>query len=346
MNTLAKPMISVLLCSYNRAEKLNRCLSALAQQTIPADHYEIICVNDASTDSTRDIMLSALRKLPGLYVEHAKNRSLAAARNSALRAARGDLLFFINDDTYPEADCLEQHARAHRAAGRPIAVLGFVPFLGTLAQRAFSRALMDHGLYFPFSEMRQGVAYNFGYFITGNLSVPREVFSSDSSLFDEDFLRYGYEDIECGYRLWKNGLRVFYNPDAVCQHDHLVTIAQYRKRAYDNGTNILQVVAKHPELSAPLLGAEQLDEAKLAGWREFVETAESHVTGLVSELEKFEDVEIDDEKASSAEGMELIKQIAEGTRLIREFDQTKCFLEALRQYPVLSEKLLGRSKPI
>ena len=120
-----EPEISVLLCSYNRAETLKLCLDALQHQTLDKSQFEVICVNDGSTDHTGVVMQTALKTLPGSYHEHSTNKALAAARNTALRAAKGKYFLFINDDTIAASDMLEQHLAAHQAHyGEKLAVLG------------------------------------------------------------------------------------------------------------------------------------------------------------------------------------------------------------------------------
>jgi GT2 family glycosyltransferase len=87
------PRVSVVVCSYNGAQTLEQCLQSLAELDYP--DYEVIVVNDGSTDETRSILV----KFPSLRVVHQDNRGLSAARNAGLRAATGSLI------AYTDADC-------------------------------------------------------------------------------------------------------------------------------------------------------------------------------------------------------------------------------------------------
>lgn len=87
------PEISILLCSYNREQKVGRRLEALANQSIDSSRYEVICVNDGSTDATGAQMKAGLKSLRGRYIEHESNKALAAARNTAIAAATGKIYF-------------------------------------------------------------------------------------------------------------------------------------------------------------------------------------------------------------------------------------------------------------
>src|SRR5690606_38237573 len=101
------------------------------------------------------------------------------------------------------------------------------------------------------------------------------LFTRDNIRFDESFIRYGYEDIECGYRLWQKGLNVYYNPQAQAIHDHLLTIENFVTREENNAANILQFCAMHPDpiLAENLMTTKRLDQAAIQQWSDFVEGA-------------------------------------------------------------------------
>lgn len=95
----AWPSISVVLCSYNGARVIGRCLDGLARQEYPA--YEVIVVDDGSTDDTA--------RIAGAYdvtLISTPNQGLSAARNEGLARARGDVVAYIDDDAWPDRDWL------------------------------------------------------------------------------------------------------------------------------------------------------------------------------------------------------------------------------------------------
>src|SRR5262245_52779919 len=125
-----KPKLSVAISAHNRAPKLARALEAYKTQTLPREQFEMVLINDGSSDGTGDVMRAALKELRGQCVDHGKNLGAAAARNSAIGVARGDYILFVNDDTYPSPEYCERvlaFQEAHK--GSKIAGLGVLPFI-------------------------------------------------------------------------------------------------------------------------------------------------------------------------------------------------------------------------
>jgi glycosyltransferase involved in cell wall biosynthesis len=98
----SRPTISAIVCAYNEAAYLPACLHALLAQTRPPD--EIIVVDNASTDGTGDVA----RAVPGVRVIHEPARGLLIARETARRAARGDLLAYVDADCRPPLPWLQK----------------------------------------------------------------------------------------------------------------------------------------------------------------------------------------------------------------------------------------------
>ena len=100
--------LSFIVPAYNVESFIERCVSSICNQNIPKDIYEIIVVNDGSTDNT----LSAIKSLISKYAEYnialidKPNGGLSSARNAGLAAANGEYIWFVDSDDYIEENCL------------------------------------------------------------------------------------------------------------------------------------------------------------------------------------------------------------------------------------------------
>lgn len=99
---------SIVVPVYNVEQYLDDCLKSLQEQAF-ADH-EIICVNDGSTDHSREILSEWETRIPQLKIIDRKNGGLSAARNTGLAAASGDYIIFVDSDDWMEPIMLNRLA--------------------------------------------------------------------------------------------------------------------------------------------------------------------------------------------------------------------------------------------
>lgn len=100
---------TIIVCTYNRAESLTRTLGCLAKQEgAAATRWEVVVVDNNSSDRTRDVVEDMQRGWPILRYEFEPQQGLSHARNRGIRAARGDALLFTDDDVCPEPDWLQR----------------------------------------------------------------------------------------------------------------------------------------------------------------------------------------------------------------------------------------------
>ncbi len=116
--------LSVVIASYNGAGSIGRCLESLTRQAVPCGLYEVIVVDNNSTDDTA--------KVASKYVEAHENFSLLSesrqgvspARNKGISAAKGRYICFMDDDAYADDCWLERVLNAFETVGPPPAVVG------------------------------------------------------------------------------------------------------------------------------------------------------------------------------------------------------------------------------
>jgi glycosyltransferase involved in cell wall biosynthesis len=99
-------LVSAVVCTHNRAALLRRALASLAAQTLPATRYEIIVVDNASTDDTRELVTRELSGLDQLRYLFEPRLGVSHARNTGWRAARAPLVAYLDDDAIAGPDWL------------------------------------------------------------------------------------------------------------------------------------------------------------------------------------------------------------------------------------------------
>ncbi|MFN8582180.1 MAG: glycosyltransferase family 2 protein [Gemmatimonadaceae bacterium] len=226
---------SIIIPCRNNAALFAQTLPALCRQTIRRDEYEIIVVDDASnTPLSDEESLAACAAHADLhFVRCASHGGAAAARNRGVRAARGDVLVFVDDDAFVGPRFLARHLDRHRTpaiVAGPIVQVRQIP--SHIDERLGFRGFHRHPL--P----------------GGNSSAPARVVR-EVGAFDEDFHAYGWADQELAERLLQLGLRRAYAWGAPIYHykppgydlDLVAQIARERER----GRMGARFYRKHPE---------------------------------------------------------------------------------------------------
>lgn len=252
----AADLISVVIPTYNRREALMRALRSLDRQESEGRPFEVIVADDGSTDDTIAALTeSALSfSFPFDYLAQDR-RGPAAARNAALRRAAGGIVLFLNDDCLAAPDLLARHRAMHRRFGEG-AVLGRIAWSPEIKLRPEINEIIER-YYFPYEQISDRENVSFAFFITGNLSLPRARVLKAGG-FDEDFREASCEDIELGYRLYRSGLPIRYEPAALAYHLHELDFDSLFDRQRKFAYWLAVFLAKHPGARAfyPVLPAE------------------------------------------------------------------------------------------
>lgn len=127
------PRLSIVIPFYNVEKYIAECLDSVYNQDIPEEEYEVICVNDASPDGSRDIVLEYQKKHTNLIlVEHEVNRKLGAARNTGRRIARGKYLWNVDSDDMIAPNCLSKILDKCEKNDLDVLLFGFSRRLGNI----------------------------------------------------------------------------------------------------------------------------------------------------------------------------------------------------------------------
>ena len=98
--------LSIIIPVYNTEEYLPRCLNSCLEQDLPANEYEIIAINDGSSDNSLQILNAYALKYPNIRVINQENRGLGATRNRGLNLAIGEYIWFVDSDDWVLENCL------------------------------------------------------------------------------------------------------------------------------------------------------------------------------------------------------------------------------------------------
>ncbi len=217
-----KLRLSVIIPTYNRVDILPRCLHALNTQTIPGSDFEIIIVDDGSTDNTEQVVSQLKDELiPEVTYIKQENKGPAGARNTGIRLAKGTIIWITGDDYIAEPDCLQQHLDWHenRNPGEETTILGYSTWDPELTVKPLMHWVENGGFQFAYHTIRHGEEISFIHFITCNISFKKSFFDRFGP-FDETYLKAMGEDTDLGIRFALNGMRFYYNSQAVAYHYH------------------------------------------------------------------------------------------------------------------------------
>lgn len=231
--TAAAPFVSVLVLNWNGARLLPSCLSALFETEYPESAWEVVLVDNASSDGSE---ATAVRDFPRLKLwRNPANWGFARGYNGAIAAASGQYVVLLNSDTRVRPGWLRalvDAAEADPRVGAATAKLIYPPESanagriqnagglllpdgsgrdrGTVLRDGAWQQEADEGQYDRSEEV---------FFFCGAAALLRTAALTDVGLFDERYFMY-YEDLDLSWRLRLRGWKVLYVPAAVVEHAH------------------------------------------------------------------------------------------------------------------------------
>jgi GT2 family glycosyltransferase len=239
------PRVSVIVPNYNRSDTVEQMLLALAEQTEPPETFEVILVDDGSTDGSASIIKNV--SVPyTLRLSRQQNRGAAAARNHGAKLARADLLVFLDSDMIATPGLLAQYLAAS-ASHRQAVIIG--------RQHPWREAFRS-----PFDRITRLEKFRdlgtkridvvFYHVVSSNMAIRRQHFESLGG-FDKSLgigVQPACEDTDLGYRATKEGLDLVYWPEALAYHNHPRTFEQRCTQIRLRAMWTARLFEKHPEM--------------------------------------------------------------------------------------------------
>jgi len=247
--------ISIIIPTHNRASILDTSLTKIFSSNFPKNKYEVIVVNDASTDSTEEICNKWSKTENLVYIKQ-KKAGQGVARNKGIEIAKGNIILFGQDDIFVTKNFLQEHLKTHQKhPEKNYGCLGLILWdpeirISDLMKWSTNEITFLNkfgGHQFAFNHLKDNQATNYNYFYTSNLSLKKKILEQNK--FDPWFDGYGWEDIELGYRLQKKeDLKLIYNSQALAYHHHEISESDFKNRMIQIGAASHLLNKKHPEL--------------------------------------------------------------------------------------------------
>lgn len=240
------PTASIVIPICGRRQKLGHLLSSLAAQDC-ADHLEVIVV-DNPLALNREWLRAAPWPFPLGYV-HITRSNRGVSRNAGAGVATGQWLLFLDSDIVLSAAAVATLVKSATDLPRTIVMADVV--FPPKEPRTLATHLLDVPAYFrTFRGQRRSGVLTFREFVSCSFLIRSDDFSELNG-FDCDFTRYGYEDVEFGFRAQQRGIRFELSTARAYHHKHLDAVAVLR-RARQAGRSAVHLVDLHPEIESTL----------------------------------------------------------------------------------------------
>lgn len=271
------PKVSVVVCTHNRADRLARCLTSLVHQSLPASDFEVVVVDDGSTDATA-ATCEPFRS-PQCTIIRQANQGLGAARERGWRCARAPLIAFLDDDAEAPPGWLEAILPRFANPQAAPAVLGGPTRALWGAPRP---AWLDDSLavwltvWAPYENFRESAQEQL--FVGANMTFQRSALDQVGG-FSPELGRRGdallsHEESELWSRMRAAGLRTAYDPAAWVHHfvpSARLERSWFRRRIFWEGVSVTRRSRGQRE------PARWLRAARLAGSSLVSEPVRHHV---------------------------------------------------------------------
>jgi glycosyltransferase involved in cell wall biosynthesis len=225
--------VSVIIPTHNGENRISRCLEALLEQRT-SHAYEIIVVDDGSTDQTAEVVGS----YPSVKLIPQKQAGPAGARNNGVKNACGDVILFTDDDCVPLNDWIDKMVRPF---DDPETVGSKGVYL-TAQKELISRFIQQE-----YEEKYERLSKSDGINLVDTYSAGfrREIFLKIGG-YDESFAVPSVEDRDFSYKLWTLGYKMVFVPEAKVYHTHAAGLWNYTRKKFKNGYWGVMSMMKYP----------------------------------------------------------------------------------------------------
>ena len=237
---------SIIIPTFNRADRLDRILLKLSQQIKVELIGEVIVCDSNSKDHTKTIIEKAKNYFSEIDIKylHTEN-NISKKRNLGIQAAEYEYLIFFDDDCEPLNNCIEQHIVSLENSEMVI-FSGIVKFPDDqVSKDNYIRYRNSRHRFYDNYSIDDSICYK--EIVTMNMSAKKNEILAAQLFFDDTFLSYGMEDNEFGYRASLNGFNLSVCQATIIHHDRH-DLTTFKKKIYStarDGTG--RLLEKYPE---------------------------------------------------------------------------------------------------
>lgn len=218
---LQMPAVSVIIPTYNRKEKLARLIDSILQSRYPIEKIEIIVIDDASTDGTYNYIINRYSDIK--IIKNEKELLISGSRNRGISIAKGELIFFIDDDNIVNDSCIKELVEViikDEKAGMVGPVMYFAKDPSAIWWGGTRRNMTTSRTYFigrdiavPNEEIWETMDFPNAWMLK------RTIIEKNRILFDERFFPFHYEESDFAYRVGRLGYKFYVVKSAKLYHD-------------------------------------------------------------------------------------------------------------------------------
>jgi len=216
--------LSIIVCTYNREKYIGECLSRLAKQDIDQSTYEVLIINNQSTDHTQAVIDKIITQYPKInfrsFIE--ENQGHTYARNRGIIEAKGNLLSFIDDDAFVQTDYCKEIIKFFKTHEKISAIGGrIIPKYEKTEPPWMSKYLLPLVAAIDLGNLPKPFKGN-KFPIGANMAFRKSIFEK-YGVFDVNLGRRGAgleggDEKEMFIRLKRGGEKIFYVPEVVVKH--------------------------------------------------------------------------------------------------------------------------------
>lgn len=230
-------MISIVIPAYNAEKTIASTLKALLNQTYPKNQYEIIVVNDGSTDNTKAVV----KKFKKVKLIEQSHKGPAAARNLGVKHSKGSIILFTDADCIPDKNWIKNMVEPFKKNPEIVGVSGTYK---TLNKNSLIARFVGYEIEQRHERMKREKYIDF----IGSYSAAykKNIFLQFGG-FDESFPTASGEDTELSFKIAKHNLKMVFQPKAFVYHKHPDTLLKFLRQKFFRGYWRIPLYEKHKE---------------------------------------------------------------------------------------------------